>query len=163
MAGTTEGDNLKNVVSSQPAFGDLTQLKRDILVVTNGLDDPKGLEIKEELDAYYEESINHGRLYPNLDSLADSGYLKKFEVTGRSNGYRLTDTGQKLLRSRHQWEKARLMHLETTDAEQDTDEVSTAQSATKQKAETTATGMNSATKAEPEDILSDVVDEFDDL
>ncbi len=41
---------------------DLTGFQRDILYVTVGLEEPHGLAIKDELDDYYEQEINHGRL-----------------------------------------------------------------------------------------------------
>lgn len=57
------------------------------LVVVAGLDEPHDLAIKEELEAYYETEIQHGRLYPNLDELVDKGLIKKDEKDGRTNVY----------------------------------------------------------------------------
>ena len=44
-----------------------------MLYVIAGLDEPHGLAIKEELEGYYESEVNHGRLYPNLDTLVEKG------------------------------------------------------------------------------------------
>lgn len=41
---------------------DLTGFQRDLLYVVAGLDEPKGLAVKAELDDYYGTDINHGRL-----------------------------------------------------------------------------------------------------
>jgi len=49
----------------------LTAFQRDILYVIEGMDTPHGLAIKKQLEAYYETEVNHGRLYPNLDDLAE--------------------------------------------------------------------------------------------
>lgn len=83
---------------------DLTGFQRDILYVTAGLDEPHGLGIKEELETYYESEIQHGRLYPNLDTLVDEGYLEKGEIDKRTNSYTVTRRGHRLLESRSEWE-----------------------------------------------------------
>jgi PadR family transcriptional regulator, regulatory protein PadR len=56
---------------------DLTGFQRDLLYVIAGLDDPHGLAIKDELETYYEKEIHHGRLYSNLDTLVDKGFVGK--------------------------------------------------------------------------------------
>ena len=55
---------------------DLTGFQRDLLYVISGHEEPHGLAIKEELEAYYEKEIHHGRLYPNLDTLVDKGLVE---------------------------------------------------------------------------------------
>ncbi len=45
---------------------DLTGFQRNLLYTVAGLDEPRGLAIKEEIENYYEREIYHGRLYPNL-------------------------------------------------------------------------------------------------
>ncbi|WP_433634754.1 helix-turn-helix transcriptional regulator, partial [Halomicrococcus sp. NG-SE-24] len=72
---------------------DLTGFQRDLLYVVNGLDDPHGLAIKDELEDYYEKEIHHGRLYPNLDTLVDKGLVEKGEIDNRTNFYTLTQRG----------------------------------------------------------------------
>jgi DNA-binding PadR family transcriptional regulator len=83
---------------------DLTGFQRDILYVTAGLDEPHGLAVKEELEKYYESEIQHGRLYPNLDTLVEEGFIEKGEIDKRTNSYTLTEEGYEVLRQRHQWE-----------------------------------------------------------
>jgi len=83
---------------------DLTGFQRDLLVVTAGMDEPNGLDIKDELEDYYESPINHGRLYPNLDTLVDKGLVEKGQRDERTNIYQLTDRGQRELEARRSWE-----------------------------------------------------------
>jgi DNA-binding PadR family transcriptional regulator len=82
----------------------LTGFQRDILYVTAGLDEPHGLAIKEELEDYYESEIQHGRLYPNLDTLVEEGLIEKGEIDKRTNSYTLTDEGRTELEARNDWE-----------------------------------------------------------
>ena len=83
---------------------ELTGFQRDLLVVAAGLSAPKGLEIKSEIEEYYESEINHGRLYPNLNTLVDNGFLEKSKKDERTNAYDLTDKGKALIRDRREWE-----------------------------------------------------------
>jgi len=83
---------------------DLTGFQRDILYVLGGLDSPKGLAIKDELDDYYSTDINHGRLYPNLDALVDKGLIEKGHIDDRTNSYSLTSRGHRELEARREWE-----------------------------------------------------------
>lgn len=85
-------------------FAQLTGFQRDLLIIVAGMSTPKGLEIKEELEKYYEQNINHGRLYPNLDTLAEQQLIEKISIDDRSNGYMLTDLGRDQLNAREQWE-----------------------------------------------------------
>lgn len=54
-----------------------------------------GLAIKRELEAFYGTDINHGRLYPNLDTLVEMGLVTKAEKKrdDRTNEYDLTEKG----------------------------------------------------------------------
>ena len=83
---------------------DLTGFQRDLLYMIAGLGEPKGLAIKDRLEDYYGTEINHGRLYPNLDSLVDKGLVEKGSVDKRTNFYRLTGRGQRELEARREWE-----------------------------------------------------------
>jgi len=83
---------------------DLTAFQRDLLYVIAGLDRPHGLLVKEELESYYDEEINHGRLYPNLDSLVDKGLVDKGQQDRRTNYYQLTRRGRRELDARREWE-----------------------------------------------------------
>ena len=83
---------------------DLTGFQRDVLYVVAGLDNPKGLAIKDKLDEYYGSEINHGRLYPNLDTLVDKGLIEKGQKDDRTNEYSITQRGSRELEARREWD-----------------------------------------------------------
>ncbi len=83
---------------------DLTGFQRDLLYVIAGLNEPHGLEIKEEIQKSYETEINHGRLYPNLDTLVERGLVKKGEKDKRTNFYIMTKRGEREIEARDEWE-----------------------------------------------------------
>ena len=83
---------------------DLTGFQRDLLTIIAGLNDPYGLAIKDELEDYYGKEVNHGRLYPNLDTLVGKGLVEKGQLDRRTNFYRLTRRGQRELAARFNWE-----------------------------------------------------------
>lgn len=82
---------------------ELTAFQRDLLYVTAGLDQPSGQRIKSELEKEINE-ITHGRLYPNLDTLVESGYIIQGNIDRRTNYYELTEFGERSLRERRSWE-----------------------------------------------------------
>ena len=86
---------------------DLTAFQRDILYVIASIEDgpyPHGLSIKEILEEQYVEEVNHARLYPNLDELAEMGLVEKGTLDKRTNSYTLTDHGHRELEDRREWE-----------------------------------------------------------
>ena len=87
---------------------DLTAFQRDILYVIVGGEDPHGLAIKNELDKYYNSEINHGRLYPNLDTLVERGLVEKGQLDARTNVYTLTRRGRREIDARREWENGYL-------------------------------------------------------
>jgi DNA-binding PadR family transcriptional regulator len=87
---------------------DLTGFQRDLLYVIADLEEPKGLAIKDELEGYYGTEINHGRLYPNLDSLVEKGLVEKGQIDDRTNSYTLTGRGKREIEARRTWENGRL-------------------------------------------------------
>lgn len=91
---------------------ELTGFQRDLLFCIAGIDEPYGLEIKQVLEEYSGSEINHGRLYPNLDTLIDKGYLSKRSLDERTNCYELTEEGWELLHQRREWEADRLAKQE---------------------------------------------------
>jgi DNA-binding PadR family transcriptional regulator len=71
---------------------ELTAFQQNILTVL--ADDSRyGLAIKRELETYYDDEVNHGRLYPNLDDLVEMGLVEKSELDKRTNEYGLTEEG----------------------------------------------------------------------
>ncbi|WP_114579495.1 PadR family transcriptional regulator [Saliphagus sp. LR7] len=82
----------------------LTGFQRDLLYVIAGFDRPSGASIRSEIGKYYQSEINHGRLYPNLDTLVADGLVEKGEIDRRTNSYILTDAGDTAIRERREWE-----------------------------------------------------------
>lgn len=68
------------------------------------MESPKGLAVKQALEVYYGEPVNHGRLYPNLDDLVDEGYIDKGVIDKRTNSYDLSAEGREALEERRKWE-----------------------------------------------------------
>lgn len=89
-------------------MNDMTAFQRDILYIVHAENAPKGLEIKSRLEEYYDDEINHGRLYPNLDDLADQGLIQKGSYDKRTNKYELTKEGTEVLKARFRWEQTHL-------------------------------------------------------
>lgn len=86
-------------------MNDLTRFQRDMLYVIAGLDDPHGLAVKNELEEYYAKEINHGQLYPNLDTLVDEGLVEKSRKDRRTNEYSLAHRGAREIEERTEWKK----------------------------------------------------------
>lgn len=86
---------------------DLTAFQQNILFILS--EEPMyGLAIKRELESYYEDEVNHGRLYPNLDELVELGLVEKSELDKRTNQYELTREGESALFEQLQWSISKL-------------------------------------------------------
>lgn len=85
-------------------MNDLTGFQRDLLYTISGVDEPYGLEIKSHLQEYRAEDINHGRLYPNLDTLVEKGLVEKGQRDRRTNFYTMTRRGRREIDARSDWE-----------------------------------------------------------
>ncbi|WP_435359310.1 helix-turn-helix transcriptional regulator [Haloarchaeobius sp. DFWS5] len=86
------------------AWSDLTGFQRDLLdsiyrMESDG-ETPYGLAIKDELDDFYAEDINHGRLYSNLDALYNLALIEKTELDKRTYEYTLNDESRELVENR---------------------------------------------------------------
>jgi len=84
---------------------ELTAFQRDLLFVIAGLEEPHGLAVKAEIESAYPSEVRPGRLYPNLDTLANRELIEKSEMDGRTNAYTLTDRGRDKLRDRLEWQQ----------------------------------------------------------
>ncbi|MWV40988.1 PadR family transcriptional regulator [Natrialba sp. INN-245] len=85
-------------------MNDLTGFQRDLLYVIAGADQPSGQDVKDEVERYYESEINHGRLYPNLDTLVNKEFTEKGQLDRRTNYYAITDAGEDVIQERLEWE-----------------------------------------------------------
>ena len=95
---------------------ELTAFQQNILTVL--AEEPRyGLAVKRELQSYYDEEVNHGRLYPNLDELIELGLVEKSELDKRTNEYGLTEDGFEALLEQLDWvlEKITSDHDRTAD------------------------------------------------
>ncbi|WP_290818024.1 PadR family transcriptional regulator [Halovivax sp.] len=84
---------------------DLTGFQRDLLYVIAGADQPSGQSVKDEVEKYYSSEINHGRLYPNLDTLVNKDLVEKGQLDRRTNYYAITDEGRDRITNRREWEE----------------------------------------------------------
>ncbi|ELZ05252.1 PadR family transcriptional regulator [Natrialba asiatica] len=82
---------------------DLTGFQRDLLYVIAGADRPSGQDIKDEIEGYYSSEINHGRLYPNLDTLVTNELVEKGQLDRRTNYYAITNDGEQVIEDRRAW------------------------------------------------------------
>lgn len=83
---------------------ELTGFQRDLLYVIAAAEQPSGQDVKAEIEGYYSADINHGRLYPNLDTLVDRGLVEKGQLDRRTNYYDITEEGEQLIQERREWE-----------------------------------------------------------
>ncbi|MFC7079162.1 helix-turn-helix transcriptional regulator [Halorussus caseinilyticus] len=84
-----------------PSLVDLHGFQRDVLFAVRALerdgDPPRGLRVKRRLEATYYEEVHHGRLYQNLDALADQNLVSKGAKDGRANEYTTTEAARTIL------------------------------------------------------------------
>lgn len=80
----------------------LTGFQRDLLTVIAGHTKPSGQDIKTDLEAHLGD-INHGRLYPNLDTLVDMNLVEKGAIDRRTNYYTISEAGRKALVEYADW------------------------------------------------------------
>jgi DNA-binding PadR family transcriptional regulator len=84
-------------IASLPAFA------RDLLWAIDRRGPSKGVALKSEIERYYAQPQNHGRVYPNLDRLIDDGLVAKVARDKRTNEYALTELGEEVLDGRRAW------------------------------------------------------------
>jgi DNA-binding PadR family transcriptional regulator len=92
----------QTVVETLGIARELTAFQRNILTIL--AEEPRyGLVVKGELETYYDDDVNHGRLYPNLDDLVEMGLVKKSELDKPTNQYALTEDGYQALLDQLAW------------------------------------------------------------
>jgi hypothetical protein len=102
---TAGGDRELVADGGRPSLVGLTGFQRDVLVAVRRCDDASGVtsgqRVKAALEATGEyDSVQAGRLYPNLDTLDDRGLIAVGYHDGRTKTYRTTDEGRAALRGR---------------------------------------------------------------
>ena len=85
---------------------ELTGFQRDLLFVVGGLEAASGKEIKRELEETQDRTLLAGRVYSNLDTLVETDHIEKGKIDGRTNEYRITESGESEIRDRYDWQSA---------------------------------------------------------
>jgi len=99
------------VISKEPdscrdgVVDDLTGFQRDLIYVIAGAERASGQDVKDEVEQYYSTKINHGRLYPNLDTIVNKELVEKGELNHRTIYYDITDDGEEIIEDRQEWEQ----------------------------------------------------------
>lgn len=81
----------------------LPAIQRDFLVILAREGPQYGLQIKDTLELHQQTNISSGRLYSNLDELAEKGLITKGKFTDRRNRYEISDHGERVLQNYHSW------------------------------------------------------------
>src|SRR6056297_300863 len=98
----------QSLTSTPGVAKDLTAFQQNILVIL--AEEPRyGLAIKRELESYYDDEVNHGRLYPNLDDLVEMGLVEKSELDKRTNQYELTHAGYEAILGQFEWKLSKIV------------------------------------------------------
>lgn len=84
---------------------DLTSFQYNLLVILTSMDEVSGRQLKQELEESVGNSLPHGRLYRNLDTLVEKDLVEKGRIDGRTNAYAITTEGEDAIRERFQWER----------------------------------------------------------
>lgn len=90
----------------------LTGFQRDLLYCAASLDDPYGLEIGREVERYSSLDLNNGRLYQNLNTLAEKGLINKKQKDDRTILYMISSEAEKIIEKRQKWEDKKLEEAE---------------------------------------------------
>ncbi|RBI60629.1 PadR family transcriptional regulator [halophilic archaeon] len=96
-------------VTETEATRDLTAFQQNVLIVL-AEESRYGLAVKRELEDYYGEEVNHGRLYPNLDTLIERDLVKKSELDKRTNEYAITEQGMDVLLDLFEWQFSKFLN-----------------------------------------------------
>ena len=81
---------------------ELTAFQYTLLSAADDLVEPSGQDIRRHVDAgpFHPSPMNHGRLYPNLETIVEAGLVEKGEKNDRTNLYTITDEGKAALETR---------------------------------------------------------------
>ena len=93
-----------NATADGSVVADCTAFQRDLLWALSHENARKGTALKADLSGYYGETINHSRLYQNLDTLVERDLVAKQPRDKRTNEYSLTETARRALGSRRAWQ-----------------------------------------------------------
>jgi len=106
--GTIENTNILVSRNIEQLMHNLSGFQRDLLYCIAGVEESYGLGIKRALESYKDIEVNTGRLYTNLNTLVEEGYVAKGRIDDRTNSYELTAEAKQRLAERQQWQAERL-------------------------------------------------------
>lgn len=91
--------------SANPFADELTAFQRDILalLVIECESPTSGQTLLDKLEESGYDTVNHGRLYPNLDSLENMGLLEVGEIDRRTNDYQATEEAKREVEQYQDW------------------------------------------------------------
>ncbi|MFC7128455.1 helix-turn-helix transcriptional regulator [Haloferax chudinovii] len=94
-------DDVRLVADGGVRWLDLSEFQQQVVKAIIEIEqrggEPYGLGIKELLSERYNEEVNHGRLYPNLDDLVEQGIIEKSELDKRTNAYESTPLARSMV------------------------------------------------------------------
>lgn len=96
MTDETNGNGPLTIAELREQLNNQTGFRRDLLRFMNEGESYSGQEIKDKAEMVYPE-INHGRLYPNLDTLVENGLITRGQRDRRTNSYEITSKGQRFI------------------------------------------------------------------
>ena len=81
---------------------ELTAFQYTLLQAANELVEPSGQDIRRYINSspFHGSDMNHGRLYPNLETIVEAGLVEKGQHDQRTNYYAITDDGKDALETR---------------------------------------------------------------
>ena len=81
---------------------ELTAFQYTLLSAADDLVEPSGQDIRRYINSspFHGPDMNHGRLYPNLETIVEAGLVEKGEHDARTNSYAITDDGKEALETR---------------------------------------------------------------
>jgi hypothetical protein len=93
----------RHPAASGEVFADLPAFARELLWALHRRGPSNGVTLKIEIEAYYGDSQNPGRVYSNLNRLVEKGLVEKAARDKRTNEYALTSHGKTTLKARRAW------------------------------------------------------------
>ena len=82
---------------------DLSSRQRDILYQVAALNKPSGKDVHSMLVETTSWMMDKSKLYENLSTLEDEGYVVSAAIDGRDKEYWLSDEGRVALEEYHEW------------------------------------------------------------
>lgn len=82
-------------------------IRRDLLVLTYAMDEPRAQELKRALESHYEERVTPNEFHGTMNSLVKSGFVTR-SADGVHDRYSLTEGGTRALLDQYEWLKDNL-------------------------------------------------------